>query len=58
MSDALPPNFESKETAGKLEQKLGKVQRKAGEAADEIRDAVEVRVQEMQQARVKVLVLV
>lgn len=30
---------ESKELAGNVENKLGKVQRKAGEAADEIRDA-------------------
>jgi uncharacterized protein YjbJ (UPF0337 family) len=29
----------SKELAGQLEKNLGKVQRKAGEAADEIRDA-------------------
>jgi len=29
----------SKELAGKVEKNLGKVQRKAGEASDEIRDA-------------------
>jgi uncharacterized protein YjbJ (UPF0337 family) len=30
---------ESKELAGNVEKNLGKVQRKAGEASDEIRDA-------------------
>lgn len=30
---------ESKELAGKIERKLGKVQQAAGEASDEIRDA-------------------
>ena len=30
---------ESKEAAGKMERKLGKVQKAAGEASDEIRDA-------------------